>query len=104
MVIRFFRHLVASALLVLATTVFASPTSADFKACHGRASAILQKCLDRQPGQGGDACWVESRDANRACYEQVREVGSPPSEEEKRRIEEAMRKAKSPGEKSPQPE
>jgi hypothetical protein len=90
--LRFLRCLSGAAIVANATATFASPTTADFQACHARAAAILLACLDARIGQPGNECWDQSRAANRACYDMVREIGKGPSSEKRKRIEEAMQR------------
>lgn len=58
---------------LLAVPAQASPTSNEYEACHRRAAATLQSCLDTAPGRPPDRCWADARRANDLCYAQVRE-------------------------------
>lgn len=87
------RKRVASMVLLIflgSTYAVASPTSADYRACHRKAAAILQACLDAAPGyrDAGRDCGRQATRANDACYDIVRQEGQP----DRRRID-AERKA-----------
>lgn len=76
------------------SSAVASPTSNEYEPCHRTAAALLQACLDENPGSINDTCWTKARSANQSCYTMVNDQHRKPDRKEveaRRKAEQARR-------------